>query len=387
MSAVSTNPPLRVGQVVAGVGGESAGPSYSVPRLCSGLQQTGVNVTLYSLGKEAEPFPFPHRVYPSHRIPSYTLGRSPELFAALCNAAPALDILHSNALWMFPNIYPAWAIRGTPCKLVNSPRGSFAPHALRRSRWKKVPFWLLFQRAALAQTDLWHATCQKEYDEIRAMGYRQPVAIIPIGMDLPSFSPDIRKGASPLRQLVFFGRIHPIKAVDRLVAAWGLIASALPDWELVIAGPDCGGKAALDALIAAQRIPRVRFTGELHKQAKYDFLRTAELCVLPSFTENFGVTVAEALACETPVIASTGTPWSSLAAHQAGWWVDNAVASLKQTLEAALALPQADLLAMGKRGREWIAQDFSWPQIGAQMSAAYQWLLGRGSKPDCVITD
>ena len=171
------------------------------------------------------------------------------------------------------------------------------------------------------------------------------------------------------------------------MAAWGLIASALPDWELVIAGPDCGGKAALDALIAAQRIPRVRFTGELHKQAKYDFLRTAELCVLPSFTENFGVTVAEALACETPVIASTGTPWSSLAAHQAGWWVDNAVASLKQTLEAALALPQADLLAMGKRGREWIAQDFSWPQIGAQMSAAYQWLLGRGSKPDCVITD
>ncbi|MBQ9693275.1 MAG: glycosyltransferase [Kiritimatiellae bacterium] len=181
--------------------------------------------------------------------------------------------------------------------------------------------------------------------------------------------------------------MHKVKAVDHLVKAWGQLQAGLPDWELVIAGPDCGAKGDLEAIIAEEKIPRVRFVGEINGSAKYDFLTEADIYVLPSHTENFGVTVAEALACGTPTIASQGTPWEGLETEQCGKWVPIGVEPLAEALRELTSLTDDERAEMGKRGRVWIQRDFSWDGIGAKMKAAYAWLLGQGEKPGFVRVD
>ena len=316
---------------------------------------------------------------------------SPKLRRALKIACSDADIVHANALWSLPTVYPAWSIRGTKCRLVTSPRGSLAKWCLDKGRLKKKIFGALVQFPALRQTSLFHATSEKEYEEIRTAGFRQPIAIVPIGMDLPDVTK--RPCHGRLRRIAFFGRLHAVKAVDQLLEAWHLVAKdsecAVPakNWELVVAGPDCGIRGELERMIVSQNIPRVRLVGELTGAAKYEFLAESDLYVLPSYTENFGITIAEALACGTPVIASTGTPWKGVVEHDAGWWIPNTIPSLAKTLASVIALSEEELLAKGQNGQEWIQHDFSWNNIGKQMYAAYKWLLGQDEKPIFVHED
>jgi glycosyltransferase involved in cell wall biosynthesis len=204
-------------------------------------------------------------------------------------------------------------------------------------------------------------------------------------MDIPQGNASVdKKDKTRIRRIVFFGRIHKVKAIDNLVNAWGDLSPLLPQWELVIAGPDCGAKTEIEEIINCRKIPRVRFIGELNGQAKYNFLSDADIYVLPSHTENFGVTVAEALASGVPVIASQGTPWEGLEKEKCGRWIPIGIEPLKNALEELTALSDEKRQEMGKCGQDWIRRDFSWEGIGAKMKEAYTWLLGQGDKPDCV---
>ena len=241
---------------------------------------------------------------------------------------------------------------------------------------------------------MFHATSEKEYEEIRAQGYRQPVAIVPIGMDLPELEvsgSEFRVSGfgleKRLKRVVFFGRLHKVKGVDRLLLAWEKVAR--DGWEVVIAGPDCGMLEELKGIVAERKLPRVSFVGEINGPAKYEFLAGGDVYVLPSDTENFGVTVAEALASGTPVIASQGTPWQGLERERCGRWVPIGVEPLAAALEELMGMDDTERTAMGARGRAWIRRDFSWKGIGAQMKAAYEWLLApeKVEKPEFVVCD
>src|SRR5207249_704153 len=103
--------------------------------------------------------------------------------------------------------------------------------------------------------------------------------------------------------------------------------------------------------------------------------REASLFVLPTHSENFGMTVAEALAAGTPAIVTHGAPWAGLAQYDAGWWIENGVDSLISCLEKALEVPPERLSQMGRAGHDWMKRDFNWQQIGAQFLATYRWIL------------
>lgn len=378
---------MKVIQVVPSIGKEAAGPSYSVPGLCRGLHLNNVEVELHFRKLNNTP----KTNYKLVEYPWYSLlrnlGYCPEMYQGLKQICKKSDIIHGNGLWMMPNVYPWWACKRTKCKLVVAPRGALADWSLKKGWLKKKIFGWLFQNKVLRHADMFHATSEKEYEEIRALGYKQPVAIVPIGMDLPTLATchlPLATEHNRLQRIVFFGRVHKVKAVDHLVKAWGQLQDTLPDWELVIAGPDCGAKGELETIIAEQKIPRVRFVGEINGPAKYDFLTEADIYVLPSHTENFGVTVAEALACGTPTIASQGTPWEGLEMEQCGKWVPIGVEPLAEALHELASLTDEERSEMGKRGRAWIQRDFSWDGVGAKMKAAYAWLLGQGEKPDFV---
>ena len=110
-------------------------------------------------------------------------------------------------------------------------------------------------------------------------------------------------------------------------------------------------------------LTRVSVEGPIYGDAKTAAYREADLFVLPTLNENFGLTVAEALAAGTPAISTKGAPWSGLESEGCGWWIDHGVEPLAAALAHAMALPREALKAMGDKGREWMARDFSWDRV------------------------
>lgn len=128
----------------------------------------------------------------------------------------------------------------------------------------------------------------------------------------------------------------------------------------------------------------VEWVGEVDEMAKWDLYGSADLFVLPTFSENFGIVVAEALASGVPVVTTTAAPWGALAEHRCGWWVDVGVEPLAEALREATALSDAARHTMGRRGRALVEERYSWAHVAEQMRTAYGWVTGNGDRPECV---
>ena len=169
-----------------------------------------------------------------------------------------------------------------------------------------------------------------------------------------------------------------------LVEAWARVRPA--GWKLRIVGPDEGGHRGEVESVARRTgvATSVEFIGELAGLAKEAAYEGADLFILPSYTENFGMVVAEAMAHSLPVVTTTGTPWSLLPERGCGWWVAPTVDCIAQALSTATALNDKTLRTMGMRGREIVSSEFSWRQAAKKMRETYQWVLGGQTKPGCV---
>lgn len=378
---------MRVIHVVPAITEEASGPSYAVPRLCESLIGAVVDLQLAALDWAPMPVSLPYlRTFPLGLGPR-SLGVSPRMRRWLEAEAASgrVDLIHNHSLWMMPNVYPGRACRHGRCRLMVSPHGTLSTWALGRSTMKKKIFWHVLQASALRAAACFHATAESEYKDIRRLGFRQPVCILPNGIDLPPLE---QKPGDSRRHLLFLGRIHPVKGVDILLRAWQAVEHRFPDWDLHVAGPDNGGYLAdMQTLAAELRLERLVYRGPLYGDDKWRAYREGSLFVLPTHSENYGMTVAEALAAGTPAIVTKGAPWSGLEKQGAGWWIDIGVDSLVTCLEQALSVPPQRLSEMGLAGHEWMKRDFSWDRIGAQFSIAYRWLLEGGEPPPWVRLD
>jgi len=380
---------MKIVHIVPSISAEASGPSYSVPRLCDALTCQGEEVELHVLSPAPANASFQH--YTTHAHPSWPLlprlGISPRMRNALAKSAKTAQIMHNHSLWMLPNIYPSSAVKGTQCRLVTTPRGTLSEYAINRSRWLKRAVWALGQRNVLRESACLHATAEIEYHEIRHKGLHAPVAIIPNGIEIPSEHKH-QKSSKQLRRLLFLGRIHPKKAVDLLLHAWAKLEKQYSDWELHIVGPDnIGYLSKMQALAEELKIKRMTFPGPVYGSEKRRAYLSADLYVLPTHSENFGMTVAEALAHGVPAIVSKGAPWAGLEKERCGWWIDIGEEPLAECMGEAMSKSSKDLADMGMRGREWMNRDFSWDKIGKMMHKTYEWVLGGGTPPVWVVTD
>ena len=179
-------------------------------------------------------------------------------------------------------------------------------------------------------------------------------------------------------------RLHPKKGLLNLIEA---LAISLPDsWEVIIAGPDEENHRheVECAVRRTQLTNKVTFLGPVDDGKKWAIYQSADLFVLPSFSENFGIVVAEALASGVPVITTIGTPWQELETHNCGWWIDIGVEPLAEALQIAMSLTDEERLRMGQNGRRLIEQKYNWSDVADKMITVYQWVLGQGSKPNCI---
>ena len=378
---------LEIHHVVPRVHAEASGLTNYVLQLCEALQRVGAHPHLHTLRKrEGADYPFPVHTYPAWSIPE-RLGVAPAMRRSLSGLAHRPVIMHNHGLWMMPNIYPGMVRKGGACKLMVSPHGSLSSWALGHSRWKKKAAWWLGQRRLLERADCFHATVEAEYEDIRRLGYRQPVAIIPYVLDLSYAERPLATRPGPQRRLLFLARLHPKKGVDLLLEAWRQLQAEFPDWELVIAGPEdyAGYVEKLQQLIQSQALERVRMAGPVYGKAKEDLFFDADLYVLPTHSENFGISVAEALLAGVPAVVTRGAPWEGLQTYGCGWWIDRKPEALVRTLRQAMRLEPGERAAMGERGRTWIVRSFGWARIVQQMRQTYAWMLGRGERPDWVV--
>lgn len=382
---------MRLLHVVPYIGEEASGPAYSTTTLNQKMNELGVSSRLLvTCDREAEQArldgaitEFPRRSFP------YRLGRSPEMLSCLRNevATGAVDVIHNHSIWMMPNVYPGWVTTGTDIPLVVSPHGTFSKWALGRSKAVKFLFWNTLQKRALVNAALFHATAASEYDDIRRLGFRQPVAMVPNGIDIPRLSGKTC-GDNSEATLLFLSRVHPVKGLEYLLHAWATLQDAHPRWVLRIVGPgEPSYLKKLSKLASSLRLERVAFTGPLYGHEKDEAYRCADLFVLPTHSENFGVAVAESLAAGCPVVTTRGAPWSGLVDYGAGWWIDIGVEPLRAALDEAMSRDTGTLAEMGARGRAWMERDFSWDRITAQMIESYRWIREGGTKPEWIVND
>ena len=145
-------------------------------------------------------------------------------------------------------------------------------------------------------------------------------------------------------------------------------------------------RAGLEATVAGNHSLQesVTFTGMLEGECKRAALANADLFVLPTRSENFGIAVAEALASGTPVVTTTAAPWAELVSYECGWWVAPDEAAITDALRAAMSLTPGQLSVLGQNGRKLAEERLSWNSIGSRWIEVYRWILWGGSAPDCV---
>ena len=384
------NSRLRSLHVVAGLDPAHGGPSYTVPRLCKALVTAGAQAQLLSVaGTDAcnvEDDGIRCFSRSSAHVPVLRdLRCSSGLMHALRELAPKVDVIHDHGLWLMPNVEAGRAALRAGKPFIVAPRGMLSSAALAFSHLKKRVVWALMQGNVVRRASCIHATSEQEHDEIRDFGLKNPIAIIPNGIDIPELDRRSTNATDAGRVVLSLGRIHPKKGLDRLVRAWAIVEAAHPDWRLRIIGPDELGHARELATLAANlKTQRVSIEGPVAGDAKTSAYREADLFVLPTLNENFAITVAEALAAGTPVIATKGAPWHGLEREDCGWWIDHGVEPLVATLAKAMTMGRRTLQAMGAKGRAWMRRDFSWDCVAHDMLDVYRWLSSGGEVPSTV---
>ncbi|WP_259060079.1 glycosyltransferase [Salinibacter ruber] len=297
-------------------------------------------------------------------------------------------VVHDNGLWLPVNHRVATTTRSLACPRVVNPHGMLEPWSLEQGAWKKKAAWWLYQKRDLQSAEVVIATAEQEVQNIRALGVDGPIAVVPNGVDRPDSLPSVEEGTSDgweQRRVLFLSRIHQKKGLLNLVKAWERLR---PDgWEVIIAGPDENGhEAEVRRRIAEYGLEEdFVFTGPVEGTEKWKLYQSADLFVLPTHSENFGIVVAEALSCGVPVITTRGAPWGDLVDHDCGWWIEIGVDPLVEALAQATRMSATDRSAMGRRGRELVTRKYTWPQVAAALQSVYAWVLGKGPCPECVI--
>ena len=374
---------LRVIQTIPDISIDNGGPSRAVRSLCEAMARAGAHITLLA-GDHGHPEAQVMRPEPALVTTKLVPVRRHLGLPFYRFDLPAADILHDNGIWSPGNYAATTAAARANIPTVITPHGMLDPWALAHKSLKKRLAWSFYQRRLLSAARGLHAAAAPESTSIRAKFPRHPIATIPNGVDCPTSLPV----HTPTKTVLVLSRLHPVKNLPGLISAWGIVAAdpRFATWTLSIHGPDSNGhRAVLAAAIAAAGLQsRIRLGDAVSEADKPALFVAADLFILPSFSENFGIVVAEALAHGLPVIASTGTPWADLPVKGCGWHVDPAPESLAAALKTALSLAPETRIAMGARGHAHARSAFGWPAIAQQMLGFYDWLLHAGTPPPFI---
>ncbi len=311
-------------------------------------------------------------------------GYSTELREEL--ARTDAEIVYRAGLWQYPSLAVVrWAQR-TRRPYIVAPHGMLDPWALQNSAWKKRLARWLYEDVHLRKAGCFRALCTAEARAIRQLGLRNPICVIPNGVDFPDTKafqstdgPVAKLKAEGKKVLLYLGRLHPKKGLPNLVKAWSKV-SRKDDWHLAICGWDQGGhEAELKQLAAGSN--SISFPGPQYGDAKAACYAACDAFILPSFSEGLPMAVLEAWASARPVLMTPECNLPEGFAREAALEIQASPESIEQGLTCLFRMSDAERAAMGARGLALAREQFSWPRIVQEMRAMCEWILGGGAKP------
>jgi glycosyltransferase involved in cell wall biosynthesis len=295
------------------------------------------------------------------------------------------DLVHINCCWTpLCVLTQKWA-QQLGYKTVLSPHGMLEPWIINRHYWtRKLPALCLYQKKAVEKADYIHATAELEKRNLLRLGFNDKITVIPNGIEVKNIF--VKSSWTKTKNVLYLSRIHPKKGIELLIDAAAQIKDVLVDYRIIIAGEgDIHYIQLLKNRVQEQNMVSVfDFVGSVYGEKKWSLFHNADIFILPTYSENFGIVVAEALASGTPVITTKGTPWEELNTHHCGWWIDNDIDTIAKTLKEAIALSEEEYQQMGIQGRELMENNYSMEIVAQKMMRLYQCILGQEAKPEFV---
>jgi len=368
---------MRVLHVVSSISRAAGGPSRSVQGLVAGLNRASIEACLMTLQIGEAPW--------VDGVNHFINGEPFE--EVLARARP--QIVHLHGLWSMGLHRCAVVCRRKKIPYVIAPRGMLEPWSLKQKWLKKRIARLLYQDRDLKCAAALHATAESEAEQFRKLGFQNPIIVSPNGVNVPNGLPfPVPRSPFPsaARRALFVSRMHPKKGVLELVEAWHRLKltthnSQLSNWlcELVytVSGEfekeyETKVKTRVNELGLQDRFV---FTGALNDDEKWEAYAHADLFVLPTYSENFGIVVAEALWAGVPVITTKGTPWQELEDRGCGWWIDIGAEPLATALKDAMSQSVAERQKMGECGRKLVEEKYTWYAAVKAMVKGYEGVL------------
>lgn len=300
---------------------------------------------------------------------------APDLLMHGRKAVEEADVVHGHGFYVMPNMVLGGEARRRRKPLVYHPHGMFEPWILQRSPRKKEWAHYFFEDANFRHARLWRALTHKEADQIRERGINAPIVVAPNGIHLAPFGDGrMKRPTGDRRRILFLGRLHPKKGFDLLLPAWKKLGAFRKKWELIIAGPDEKGYAAIIRQMVRdlELADEVTFHGLVQGKEKVDLLQSADLFVLPSHSEGFSVALLEAMACCVPVIATQACNFPEVQRLGGGWECDTTIDSLARALNEALTTSDFERGERGQAARALVEQRYTWPVITQKILDACQ---------------
>lgn len=282
------------------------------------------------------------------------------------------DLIHINCCWMPQCAFTQKWAQELGYKVILSPHGMLEPWIISRHYWtKKLPALLLYQKSAIINATCIHATAESEKDNILKLGYNNKVEIVANGIDVNNIM--IKDSWERKRNILFLSRIHVKKGIEFLLNAIAPIKDKLNGYTVNIAGE--GDSQYINTLkqkaidLGIDRM--INFCGGVYGEKKWELFRDADIFILPTYSENFGIVIAEALACGTPVITTKGTPWNELESLKCGWWTEIGVEPTRKAILDFLSLSKSEIENMGRNARMLVENKYSTTIIANEMYNLY----------------
>lgn len=314
------------------------------------------------------------------------------------------DVAHLHSMWLYTSVVVQdWGRRKNRPYLTTI-NGMLDPWALNHSSWKKRISGYLYERAALDGASTIQVNSMAELRFARAYGLRNPICIIPNGVDLPSSLPATNKteNRAGRSSLLYLGRIHPKKGLANLLRAWAHLLKtdklASRDWQMIVAGWDQGGhENDLKRLATELAIPwsagtpcedvSLVFPGPLFDKGKAAAFAACSSFILPSFSEGLPMAVLEAWAYGKPVVMTPECNLPDGFSKRAALRIDPQPDAIESGLRELIGMSQAEREQMGQNGRSLVAGSYSWPVVAAELRAVYAWMLGGGERPASICSE
>jgi glycosyltransferase involved in cell wall biosynthesis len=319
------------------------------------------------------------------------LGFSPDLYQQIEHIKP--DIVHTQSLWMYLSYANKKYHHKTGTPYIISPHGMLDSWQLKQSFWKDLKKNIvlrLYEKKHLAEATCFHTLCQEEHDAVRALGFKNPIAIIPNGIELPV--KDLQQETNTMsrrKKLLFLGRIHPKKGLDNLLEAWAISDPAQHNWQLTIAG-ETKDTAYMQTLIARTKKlgieETVSFVGGQYGDNKHQCLAGSDAFILPSFSEGLPMSVLEAWSYRLPVLMTSFCNLPDGFSRCAAIRIETDAEKICAGIRKLVAMCPGDRQQMGYNGLHLVREKFTWPQVAESMDHLYNWVLGKSAKPSFVFT-